>query len=449
MCQLYPFLKFTTMEAAETAKQILQANNRNGYTIPSARLYPFQWNWDAGFHALGWMYVDEQKAFEEVNSMFKGQWKNGMLPHIVFHEKNDAYFPGPAEWDISLSEYAPEIDTTGITQLPVFGFIVERMMHYLDEKSSEINVFLEQIYPKILASHRYLYTHRDPANEGLVYIQHNWESTDNSPAWDEALRNVDISSARDVSVLRKDNKTVHASQRPTNDNYNRYIHLIYLLKQYQYNDAIIAAIHPFLVQDVMFNALLIQSNKGLLAVGKKLNKDVTEIEGWITKATKAMNDKLWDEATGFYYSFDLRLNKKIFVKTSSGLMPLFANICSQTQAQRLVYHIEQSFIKNFDCMLCPSTAADEKAFDPLKYWRGPIWINVNWMLYFGLKKYGFDAMADAVKMDSIKLVETNGFFEYFDPRPEATMLKTAGLGADAFSWTASIYLDFKNNKMLG
>jgi neutral trehalase len=257
-----------------------------------------------------------------------------------------------------------------------------------------------------------------------------------------------MSSARDVSALRKDNKTVDASQRPTNDNYNRYIHLIDLLKKCQYDDTCIAASHPFLVQDVMFNALLIQSNKGLLAVGKKLKKDVTEIEGWIAKATKAMNDKLWDEATGFYYAFDLRLDKKILVKTSAGLMPLFANICSQTQANRLVNHIEQSFIKDSGWLLCPSTAADEKVFDPLKYWRGPIWINVNWMLYHGLKKYGSDSLAYAVKIDSITLIEANGFFEYFDPRPEATRLNTAGLGADAFSWTASIYLDFKNNEML-
>lgn len=31
----------------DRAKRILAANDRGGYTVPTDRLYPFQWNWDS------------------------------------------------------------------------------------------------------------------------------------------------------------------------------------------------------------------------------------------------------------------------------------------------------------------------------------------------------------------------------------------------------------------
>ena len=87
----------------ELAKRTLLTNWRGGFAVPSARLYPFQWNWDAGFDALGFSYFDSEKAFQELRSLFKGQWKNGMLPHIVFHYPSPDYFPGPGEWQTTFA----------------------------------------------------------------------------------------------------------------------------------------------------------------------------------------------------------------------------------------------------------------------------------------------------------------------------------------------------------
>jgi hypothetical protein len=434
-------------DLVDQAAAILSANHRNGYTIPSARLYPFQWNWDAGFHALGWMYINEEKAYDEIISMFKGQWKNGMLPHIVFHEQNDAYFPGPAEWNIHSSAFAPDIPTSGITQLPVFGFVLERMMQVLEHQSIKVNAFLAYMYPKVLQWHRYLYTNRDPFQEGLVYIQHNWESTDNSPAWDNAFSKIDIKNAREISHLRKDTNSVDETHRPTNDNYKRYIYLVDLLKENGYDDKAIAATHPFLIQDILFNSLLVKSNKGLLKVGKKLGKDVSEIEQWIEKATAGINKKLWDKEEGFYYSYDLRNQELIRVKTSSGLMPLFAEICSPEQAKSLCSQVNTHFTLNNNWMLCPSIAVSEPTFDALKYWRGPVWANVNWLLYHGALKYGEEALAHRLKHNTFELIHRHGFFEYFDARPGIEDGE-AGLGADAFSWTASVYLDWVFNETI-
>jgi glycogen debranching enzyme len=433
-----------------TACAILDQNWREGYTIPSARLYPFQWNWDSGFIALGLAYHRPERAIEEIRSMFNGQWRNGLLPHINFHKVDPNYFPGPEMWGPqAMADRPPNLLTSGIVQPPVFAFIVERIAGLPFGQTAAWREFEREIFPKILAFHRYLYTQRDPHGEGLVYIQHNWEAgTDNSPTWDAILDAIDVTGVRDVAALRRDIKNVDASHRPTNANYQRYIYLVDLFIRCGYRDAAIAAECPFLVQDVLFNSLLVKSNTALISLARRLGEAPAEIEAWNAKTIAAINQKLWDPATGFYYAYDLRNQRRIPIKTSSGFMPLFAGISDAAQAASLAGHLERSFTRGPGWRLCASTAVDEPAFDPVKYWRGPVWINLNWMLYHGLRRAGCTELAERVKADTLVLLETVGFHEYFDARPPAAGGTAEGLGADRFSWNAALLLDLLNNPAL-
>ena len=181
-----------------SATATLDRNWRDGFTVPSARLYPFQWNWDAGFVALGLAYVRPERAIAEIRSLFRGQWSNGMLPHIVFHRPDENYFPGPEVWGTDAIAFRPPgVRTSGITQPPVFAFVIERISALPLGRTPEWRAFVREIFPALVAQHRHLYTHRDPHGEGLVYIQHNWEAgTDNSPAYDAALEAIDVTRAR-------------------------------------------------------------------------------------------------------------------------------------------------------------------------------------------------------------------------------------------------------------
>ncbi|MFN2440396.1 MAG: hypothetical protein ABR503_14430, partial [Chitinophagaceae bacterium] len=253
------------MDLKLQAAKILNDNNRGGYTVPSPRLYPFQWSWDSGFIALGLSYVDEEKSFDEIRNMFKGQWSNGMLPHMNFHHVDPGYFPGPELWSSNETEWAPQhLLTSGITQPPVYGFVLSMMAESFWGVNHSFETLVKEIYPKIIASHQYLYNFRDPYKEGLVYIHHNWESADNSPVWDDSLARINLTEARDISSLRRDLKVADAAQRPTNDNYNRYIYLVDLFRKYKYDDKAIFEHCPFLIQDILFNSMLIRSNEGLI-----------------------------------------------------------------------------------------------------------------------------------------------------------------------------------------
>jgi glycogen debranching enzyme len=435
------------MPVAATAT--LDRNWRDGYTLPSPHLYPFQWNWDAGFIALGLGYVRPERAIAELRSIFRGQWSNGMLPHIVFHRPAENYFPGPEVWGTDRVPARPVgVRTSGITQPPVFAFIIERLSSLPLGRTPEWQGFRREIFPALLAQHRHLYRHRDPLGEGLVYIQHNWEAgTDNSPVYDAALERIDLTHARDVAGLRRDNRAVAAAHRPTDANYRRYLALVDLFNACRYEDAEIAARSPFLIQDVLFNCVLARSNQALLALARDLRAEaaiVAEIEGWCGRTEAAINGKLWDAGRGFYFPFDLRAGRRIPIKTSSGFLPLLAGVCDAAQRAALTRHLTSSFAPTAEWLLCPSVAVDEPAFDPVRYWRGPVWVNLNWMLYHGLRRAGLDDLAARVRADTLRALASAGRWEYFDPRP-GTAPAALGLGTDDFSWSAALALDFQLN----
>jgi len=57
---------------------------------------------------------------KELEYLFDAQWKNGMIPHIVFNEKEKTYFPTAEYYEITRSPNAPQhIGTSGMTQPPV------------------------------------------------------------------------------------------------------------------------------------------------------------------------------------------------------------------------------------------------------------------------------------------------------------------------------------------
>ena len=116
----------------ECAVAVLRANDTGRFVKPSQRLYPFQWNWDSAFVAIGLAAVDPERARVEVRSLLEGQWADGMVLHIAFHPQPVEYSPGAESSGGSrLCEGSPEVPTSGITQPPVLATAV-RVVHEAD-----------------------------------------------------------------------------------------------------------------------------------------------------------------------------------------------------------------------------------------------------------------------------------------------------------------------------
>jgi len=429
------------------AKEVLDGNRINGYTKPTPKLYPFQWNWDAGFIAMGYAHYNMDYAESELRSLFKGQWKHGMVPQIIFHSTaNTHYFPSVDFWETGRAVRAPRnVGTSGITMPPVHGFTLERIYQFASDKQRALN-FVKEMYPKILALHRYLYQHRDPLEEGLVHIRHPWESgNDNSPTWDTALAHIDLTEIVLPPYQRKDLQNSHSEHRPTHRDYDCYVYLVDLFRKFHYDDKVIYEASPFAVQDPLFNCILVKSNQSLIKLGELIGEDASQIEAWNEKTIAAMNTKLWNEERGIYDAFDMYAGERIPILSSSGFMPLFAGVPSAAQAEKLYQRLCQpdfSGTPEKPLYFCPSYSTYDEKFDPKKYWRGPVWINMNWMLYHGLKQYGYDEKAAQVKADALELITRYGFYEYFEPEKENPEREIAGCGANHFSWTAALCIDF-------
>ena len=82
----------------------------------------------------------------------------------------------------------------------------------------------------------------------------------------------------------------------------------------------------------------------------------------------------------------------------------------------------------------PSVDPKHKKFESERYWRGPVWSIMNYMISHGLEHEGEYSLAKRIKDDTIKLIEVSGMYEYFNPHTGK------GLGGHDFSWTAAILL---------
>ncbi|MFK7904862.1 MAG: trehalase family glycosidase [Chitinophagales bacterium] len=194
----------------------------------------------------------------------------------------------------------------------------------------------------------------------------------------------------------------------------------------------------------MMNAILIKSNQSLINIGRQLGMDVGELQEWQQQSVKSFNEKCWNDELNIYTSFDLRGQKQIAEKEIGGLIPLFAGIPDASKAGLLHNYLTDLHQRDF--YLCPSFDVDSPQFDSKRYWRGPIWPHMNWMIYHGLKKYGYEQTANILKADTLELVKKFGFYEYYEPQKSLAKNLLRGYGGDTFSWTASSIIDLIHNK---
>jgi len=415
-----------TADLTEAAIAILRANDRGGYTVPtSSGLYPAQWNWDSCLVALGFATFDEDRAWAEIETLFGGQWPDGMLPHILFHGDDSSYFPNTAIW-----QAGPGGRTSGITQPPVAATVVRQLFERFGVERSRPHV--RALAPKLLAWHRWFYSARDPEGTGLAAIIHPWESgMDNSPVWDAALAAVEPGPS--VAHLRKDTGFADAAVRPTSAEYDRYINLVLTFRAAGYRADRLYGIAPFRVADIGFNAILQRANRDLRFLLDVIDDraGTAEVDRMIAR-TRAALEGCWDEADGFYYSRDTRTGEVIRKPGIGGLLPLYADPAAAERHPALVARLER-WLEQVEVAV-PSFEPGRPDFEPRRYWRGPVWLVVNWMILDGLRRAGRRDLAARIRRDSIGVVARSGFREYFDP------ITGEGLGGTDFSWTAAMVL---------
>ncbi len=430
------------------ATGVLRRNGLKAWTKPAPSLYPHQWSWDSAFIALGLAHVDNRRATDEMESLFRGQWSTGKVPHIVFDPEAPpkSYFPDAERWNSSgLSEHAPqEKRTSGLCQPPVHAIAVRRIWQTSrgkdEERVERARTFLKGNYRRLFSWHRYLATARDPEGSGLVTIYHPWESgTDNSPRWDATLERISVGEV--PAYTRYDLQHVSdPSHRPTDNEYDRFLWLLELLKRARYDEAVIYERHPFLVKDVLFSAILVAANEALLEISGVVDApegDRELIEGWIERGRAGLEEQ-FDPALGLCLDRDVLADESVPVRTIAGFAPLIGGGLDRERLQDLLWTLDsEDFAGNPDLRhpLPPSTSPEEPGFHPRSYWRGPVWPVANWLLWWSLLRAGEGERAQSMRRDTLEELSEGGFAEYFEPYTGEP------LGSGEQSWTAAVALD--------
>jgi hypothetical protein len=409
------------------ALEVLRENDRGNYTVPAKGLYPFQWNWDSCLTALGQRHFDEARAWTEIETLFAHQWPDGMVPHIVFHVYSDGYFPGPDVWATNRPTA-----TSGITQPPVAGFAVKRLFAGARDKELAAR-HAARFLPQVDAWHRWFYQMRDPHGEGLVAILHPWESgRDNSIDWDAALARVPTEGI--APYTRRDTQHADPSHRPTKEQYDRYLWLVQRFRSLGWDNGRLHDASPFLVVDPGFNAILIRSCADLADVAEALGEHAIAAENRARAARGlAALERLWSAAHGQYLCLDRTTGTLIDSASIGGILPVFAAIPGP-RAQEIARVIERQAEK-LRFIVASHDPADPR-FEARRYWRGPAWLVMNYMIADGLRAAGETKVADSIVEASLELITQSGFAEYYDP--------TTGepCGGNRFTWTAAMVVEF-------
>ena len=410
------------------AQKILIGNRKKGYTLPTNnKLYPAQWNWDSAFIALGYSYFNLNFALKEIKTLLDGQWKDGMIPHILFHNTDTNYYPNHTAWNCG-----NKIRSSGITQPPVLVSILKEIL----DKNKINNIQKKEIKKfiiKIKKSHEWFIKYRDPKKTGLVSILHPWESGyDNSSLWDEPMKKVKIE--KNIQYKRADNKVVNPEHRPLNIDYDRYVTIKNDLRKKKYDPKKIFKTGLFNVVDIGFNSIFLKSNKDLIILLKKFNLDSSTIINYV-KVTEKNILKYFDKKKQTFFCFDLRNKKKIFIPSITNYLILYADIKNSKINDILIKNLKKHNLK--EKYFFSSIKPNHKSFEEKRYWRGPVWINCNWFIHKGLMNKD-EKYSNKIKERTIRLVEKKGFHEYYSCKNGKPM------GANNFSWSAALYLDLIN-----
>jgi len=156
---------------------------------------------------------------------------------------------------------------------------------------------------------------------------------------------------------------------------------------------------------------------------------------WKEKAnyiSKLVNERMWDEEKQFYFSVNKDdhsfkfLTRDLRREEIIGFLALWAEAAPKERADKLIKKLldPNKFWRKYGV---PTLAADDEWYSPyVDYcckWNGPVWLLWNYMVFDGLKKYGYNEIANqlADKMllaVSTQLKKNHNFWESYSPDNE-------------------------------
>jgi glycogen debranching enzyme len=242
--------------------------------------------------------------------------------------------------------------------------------------------FLDEIYEPIVRWNNWWFEKNDTDGNGLCEYQHPYSSgLDDSPLWDEGMP----------------------------------------------------------VESPDLNTYLYLQQESLAKIARAIGEE-EDAHMWSRRAeelAERMVRIMWDETAGLFWAAHSGSRARIHVRTPFSLFPLLTGRLPQAIVTRLVAHLtdEAEFWPRYPV---PTVALDDPKYDPLQMWRGPTWVNVNYLLIEGLERVGYLDLARELRRRTLEMVcGQNDVCEYYNPGTGEYPPRAASV----FGWSSAIFID--------
>lgn len=206
-----------------------------------------------------------------------------------------------------------------------------------------------------------------------------------------------------------------------------------------------ASIHTTDLIPVDLNCLLYHLEKTLQEAYELSNNETqAQLYASLSKQRWAAIQKYcWNEAKGFFFDYDFVAQEQTPHLTLAAAFPLFFNIATADQAEKVALILEKDFLK--------SGGLTTTLHHTGQQWDAPNgWAPLQWVVYKGLKNYHLDSLAQKIKQ--CWLTTNNRIYEKTGKMTEKYNVFDQSLEAgggeyplqDGFGWSNGVYLAFHN-----
>ena len=234
-----------------------------------------------------------------------------------------------------------------------------------------------------------------------------------------------------------DVQVAEATERPSDGEYDRYVYLVTLFRELGYDSSRIRDVVPFALQPVLFNSLLVQSNRDLAEIARIVGADPERFESWAESTARALDEQLWDDEHAVYVDFDVKAGRRVGTRTAAGLAPLYAGVPSPCACRAHGRAAGGLAGRGRRCglgrdepgsgrsrfpgcsLLARAGMADPQLGAPAR----------------SRSLRVLDARAAEVRGALVELARRAGFYEHYSPETGR------GQGGEQFAWTAALLLD--------